>query len=142
MMENHRNELVVIVAGYPEPMKRFIDSNPGLQSRFNKYLNFEDYTSEQLLSILKGFCRDSDYKLGPEGRDSALQLFEKAYSNRDQNFGNGRLARNVFEKAIGSLATRVVALSNPSDEDLSTLVPEDFDGQMEVDTLPPTPAIS
>ena len=142
MMENHRNELVVIVAGYPEPMKRFIDSNPGLQSRFNKYLNFEDYSPEQLLRILEGFCSDSDYKLGLGGRDSALHLFEMAYSNRDQNFGNGRLARNVFEKAIGSLATRVVALSDPSDEDLSTLVAEDFDAQMDFSAVSPPSASS
>jgi hypothetical protein len=142
MMENHRNELVVIVAGYPEPMKQFIDANPGLQSRFNTFLNFEDYPPEQLLRILEGFCRESDYKLSQEGKARALLLFEKAYSNRDQNFGNARFTRNVFEKAIGSLATRVVALSDPSDEDLSTLVAEDFDGQMEVDTTSPPPASS
>ena len=107
-MEDNRQDLVVIVAGYPVEMKRFLDANPGLQSRFNKSLTFADYTPEQLMNIFLRLCHESDYKLSEPARTGLLTYFAVAYQNRDLKFGNARLVRNIFEKAITNVANRVV----------------------------------
>ena len=108
LMEDHRNDLVVIVAGYPDEMGRFITSNPGLQSRFNKYLSFEDYTPEELVEIFNHFCKQNDYCLTEPATETIKTFFRSAYDARDKMFGNARLARNVFEKAIESQSTRIL----------------------------------
>ncbi len=108
LMEDHRNDLVVIVAGYPDEMARFIASNPGLQSRFNKYLSFEDYTPEELVEIFNHFCKQNDYCLTEPATEKIKTLFRLAYDARDKMFGNARLARNVFERAIESQSTRIL----------------------------------
>ena len=108
MMENHRNDFVVIVAGYPEEMGRFLDANPGLRSRFSKTLWFQDYSPDQLLEIFQRLCKENQYALDARGRIKLESLFSGLYSMRDKSFGNGRLARNIFEESIGRMAQRVV----------------------------------
>ncbi len=112
-MEDHRDDLVVIVAGYTEPMKGFLEANPGLKSRFNKYLVFEDYSPDQLVQIVHRFCSQSDYVLSPDADARLLDLFKKAYLSRDETFGNARFARNVFERAIANQSNRIAALERP-----------------------------
>jgi len=126
-MEDHRRDLVVIVAGYTELMGRFISSNPGLESRFNKYLYFEDYTAEQMLDILGSLCEKHSYTLSEEAKETAAHLLKAMYEERDENFGNARDVRNLFEKAIEAQANRLSALPSPTKEDLMTLLPEDFE---------------
>lgn len=120
-MEDHRDELVVIVAGYPAKMTELFESNPGLRSRFNKYLRFEDYTAPQLTAIFEEFCRKGGYVLAPEARRRIEETFSTAYDKRDARFGNARVARNHFEAAINAQANRIVKLATVSVEALSTI---------------------
>ena len=126
-MEDHRDDLVVIVAGYPDLMQQFIDSNPGLKSRFNKYIFFEDYTAEQQLAILDGLCKKQDYKFSDEAHEYAKELFERRMQNKPENFANARDVRNFLEKAIANHATRVVELANNDEETLETIEKEDIE---------------
>jgi AAA+ superfamily predicted ATPase len=107
-MEDNRQDLVVIVAGYPVEMKRFLDANPGLQSRFNKSLSFPDYQPEELMQIFLRLCTESDYKLSEDARVRLSTYFQVAYQKRDLKFGNARLVRNIFEKVVTNVANRVV----------------------------------
>ena len=125
-MEDHRDELIVVVAGYDGPMEKFINSNPGLQSRFNKYFYFPDYNGEQLLYIFKGQCKKNGYALTEEAEAEAKAMFEELYENRGENFGNGRDVRNVFEDTVVRQSNRVAALDAPTKDDLMQLLPEDF----------------
>ena len=125
-MEDHRDELIVVVAGYDGPMEKFINSNPGLQSRFNKYFYFPDYNGEQLLYIFKGQCKKNGYALTEEAEAEAKAMFEELYENRGENFGNGRDVRNVFEDTVVRQSNRVAALDAPTKDDLMQLLPEDL----------------
>ena len=125
-MEDHRDELIVVVAGYDEPMEKFINSNPGLQSRFNKYFYFPDYNGEQLLHIFKGQCKKNGYALTEEAEAEAKAMFEELYENRGENFGNGRDVRNVFEDTVVRQSNRVAALDAPTKDDLMQFLPEDL----------------
>ncbi|HKV99620.1 MAG TPA: AAA family ATPase [Vicinamibacterales bacterium] len=120
-MEDHRDELVVIVAGYPQEMARFLEANPGLASRFNKHLVFDDYTPEELEQIFDRMCRSEDYVLAEAASTRARTLFERAYASRDARFGNARFARNLFEQAITNLADRIVAVEHPEKAVLMTI---------------------
>ena len=124
-MEDHRDELVVIVAGYTDLMHQFIDSNPGLSSRFSKYFTFPDYTGEELLAIFRRFCRNNGYAL-EDAADSLKELFDRLHEGRDEHFGNARTARNIFEKAINAQANRLALNTDPSDRELETLTVEDL----------------
>ena len=126
-MEDHRDELVVIVAGYDGPMERFISSNPGLESRFNKYIHFPDYTPEELRGIFELQCGKNGYALSPEAAARLTELLTELYEGRDENFGNGRTVRNLFEDAVGRQANRLSNLESPTREDLMTLLPEDLE---------------
>ena len=126
LMEDQRGNLVVITAGYTEPMQKFIQSNPGLQSRFNKFLHFEDYTPDQLTAIFQQFARKNDYTLDTQAVAECKLLFQKLYANRDKTFGNARLARNLFEKTINCQAVRVMQIKDPSKEALCNLNAEDI----------------
>lgn len=126
LMEDHRATLVVIVAGYSRNMEKFLESNPGLKSRFNKYIMFEDYNPEELLAIFDFFCGNSGFHLSDTGRAKLHLLFKTMYNQRDEKFGNGRDARNVFEKAITKQADRIVALPHVDDKALTELNAEDI----------------
>ena len=125
-MEDHRDELIAVVAGYDGPMEKFINSNPGLQSRFNKYFYFPDYNGEQLLHIFKGQCKKNGYTLTEEAEAEAKAMFEELYENRGENFGNGRDVRNVFEDTVVRQSNRVAALDAPTKDDLMQFLPEDL----------------
>lgn len=132
-MEDHRDDLIVIVAGYDGPMQKFLSSNPGLESRFNKYFYFPDYTGEQLLAIFKNQCQKNSYTLSPEAEEAAGALFDRLYEERDDNFGNGRDVRNCFEDMIVRQSNRVAAMETPTREDLMTVLPEDLEEQEEAE---------
>lgn len=125
-MEDHRDDLVVIVAGYPNLMERFVNSNPGLKSRFNKYIYFEDYTPEELLETFDSMCKKSGLTATQDARDLVLKHFEKEYANRNETFANGREVRNFFEKAVVNQANRLAQESYIDDEDVATLTAEDI----------------
>ena len=133
-MEDHRDDLVVIVAGYTGPMERFITSNPGLESRFNRYFFFPDYDGKQLMEIFRIQCKKNSYTLTPEAEEAALQMFTELYEERDENFGNGRDVRNCFEDMVVRQANRVASMENPSKEDLITVLPEDLIDREEDET--------
>ena len=99
-MEDHRNELVVIVAGYTDLMAEFIDTNPGLQSRFCNMIEFDDYTGDELLKIFDGLCSKNDYVPTPTAKAMLKKHFDTLYANRDRNFGNGRTVRNTFQQIV------------------------------------------
>ncbi len=125
-MEDDRERLVVILAGYSENMKRFIESNPGLQSRFNRYIDFPDYGVEDLVGIFKRFAKTSQYRLGDGTEEVLRRLMEQAVAHKDEHFGNGRFARNVFEKAIERQAMRLASIGQLTKEMLQELLPEDI----------------
>jgi len=114
-MEDHRNDLIVIVAGYPDLMEEFLSSNPGLRSRFNKYIFFEDYKPEELFSIFEGMCKQNEYTLSKEAKKYAKEYFKKRVANRPKDFANGRDVRNFMEKAMSNQASRIVELETSSD---------------------------
>jgi len=125
-MEDHRDRLVVIVAGYPEPMRRFIETNPGLQSRFTRYIEFPDYSPQELCRIFSAICRQHSLRLTPELREKILHHFTWLYAHRDEHFGNARLVRNCFESMIGVQASRVTRLPEVSGEELCQLHESDL----------------
>ncbi len=126
LMEDHRDDLIVIVAGYTEPMQKFIRSNPGLQSRFNKFLHFDDYAPAELTEIFRHFAVSGDYTLHPATELKLTNVFAAHYARRDETFGNARLARNLFEKAINAHANRMVSAGAVDEASLVTLYPEDI----------------
>lgn len=125
-MEDHRHQLVVIVAGYPDEMQTFIESNPGLQSRFNRYFTFDHYRPIELLSIFELFCLQNDFILHEEAKEKMQIIFDKLYEKRHKSFGNARVARNLFEKIIEYQANRIVSITPITEEVLKTLVEEDI----------------
>lgn len=125
-MEDYRERLVVIVAGYPDEMKNFIESNPGLKSRFNRYFYFNDYKPEELLQIFEKLAKESHFKLTTPATESLKRVIEKLYFDRDRTFGNARLIRNIFEKIIERQANRLATIAQLTDEALTTILPEDI----------------
>ena len=124
-MENRRDDLVVIVAGYPAPMEAFVAANPGLSSRFRTIIEFDDYTDDELVKILTLLADGADYELTPE----ALAHFRErlAVTARGSTFGNGRFSRNMLEAAIGAHAWRLREVETPTIEQLRQLLPQDLD---------------
>jgi len=122
-MEDDRDDLVVIVAGYPTPMAKFLGSNPGLRSRFPKTIDFPDYTEDELVAIFESIGKEHHYELDAGARDAVKAYF--AAQPRGESFGNGRLARNLFEDCVTRQATRIVDNTNPTDHQLITLVAAD-----------------
>ncbi|MBQ5406627.1 MAG: AAA family ATPase [Oscillospiraceae bacterium] len=125
-MEDHRDDLIVIVAGYTGPMENFLSSNPGLESRFNKYFFFPDYNGEQLMAIFRKQCAKNSYTLTEETEKAAVEMFTQLYEERNDNFGNGRDVRNCFEDMIVRQSNRVAAMDAPTKEDLMAVLPEDL----------------
>ncbi len=120
-MEDNRKELVVIVAGYTEPMKMLIESNPGLRSRFNRYFMFNHFLPTQLLQIMNSFCQKSDFKISDAASDKLMDIFEMLYEKRDEGFGNARSVRNIFEKCVQNQANRLVNVNDITIELLQTI---------------------
>ena len=125
-LEDYRDDLVVIVAGYTEPMNKFFESNPGLKSRFNTFIEFSDYSANELLEILKSICHQNDYTLEDELANSIEKFFLEAVSSKEEHFANGRLARNIYDDLVMNHARRVITIDNPSDDDLTKLIKADF----------------
>jgi len=132
MMEDHRNDLIVIVAGYSEPMERFITSNPGLESRFNRYFNFEDYNSEELYAIFDSMCVKSQYLLTDDAKEYAREHFRFLYEMRDENFGNARHVRNFFENIVTVHSDRLSSFEEPTKDDLTMVLKEDLEKAAEM----------
>ena len=122
-MEDHRDDLVVIVAGYTELMDRFIHSNPGLESRFNRFLMFEDYTPEQMVAIFKMQCKKGCYVLA-EGTEELVRDFISEES-ADDSFGNARGVRNLFEHILVAQNNRLAKMEQVTREDLMQILPDD-----------------
>lgn len=126
-MEDHRDDLIVIVAGYTKPMEAFIDSNPGLRSRFNKYMEFPDYSVDELMQIFYLNCRKYQYTVSEDIRHQIRAMITSAKIAGMQNFANARAVRNLFEKIITNQARRVVTLKDPTPEDLMTITAGDLE---------------
>ncbi len=124
-MEDHRDDFVVVVAGYPDEMKDFIRTNPGLQSRFNRYYEFDHYAPPQLIKIFKLFAGNADFNLNEDAEDKLLDITERIYEKRHSGFGNARVMRNLFERIIERQANRIVSITPITDELLMTLTEPD-----------------
>ena len=128
MMEDNRDRLVVIVAGYTDEMERLLSSNPGMKSRFKTRIEFPDYSAEELAQIFEHLCREHAYEMTGEARQCALDLFSDMHRNKDRHFGNGRSVRNAFDRAVMNHARRLAALKKPSKRDLTRLHFRDIPG--------------
>jgi len=135
-MEDHREDLAVVVAGYTEPMKDFIESNPGLRSRFNRFFRFNHFTPEQLFLIFENFCKASDFVIDADAKEKLTDTFELLFSKKDENFGNARVVRNLFEKCVQNQANRIINLPLINQEVLKTFteidIPEPRETQSQV----------
>lgn len=125
-MEDNRDDLIVIVAGYESKMSGFINSNPGLKSRFNKYFHFIDYDATQLAAIFTKMATQSQYIITPNFALLLENLCELMITRKGENFGNGRTVRNLFERCVTNQANRVVGIDNPSHKDLIELLDGDL----------------
>jgi len=125
-MEDNRDDLVVIVAGYPELMEGFLSSNPGLKSRFNKYIEFHDYDIDELITIFNNMSKNQDYKISEETEEKLKTKIEEIINMKSSSFANARTMRNLLEFAVMQQATRIVNEKDLSDDDLMTIVYDDF----------------
>lgn len=126
LMEDKREDFVVIAAGYTEEMRSFLQSNPGLQSRFNKFIHFEDYCPQELYDIFVKFCTDNGYTYDVACGRLVASLLKSQYEVREEHFGNARSVRNLFEHTISNHANRVAQLPGPSEDDLRTIIIDDL----------------
>ncbi len=125
-MEDDRDRLVVILAGYTQNMKDFIESNPGLHSRFNRYIEFPDYSADELYQIFDLNLKKYDYHITDEAKEALQNFFADAVAHKDKNFGNGRFVRNIFEKILERQANRLASETNLTTERLSEITVEDL----------------
>ncbi|MBU5448704.1 AAA family ATPase [Blautia sp. MSJ-36] len=126
-LEDYRDDLVVIVAGYTEPMNHFFASNPGLKSRFNTFIEFPDYSAEELSRMFFKLCKENDYYLSDNVEAHVLNILMEQVKNKKENFANGRLVRNIYDDVTMNHARRVVKMNTPSREDLSLITCDDFE---------------
>ena len=129
-MEDHRDEFIVVVAGYTQLMEEFLDSNPGLRSRFNKFIFFPDYTPEELMKIFEYTAKKNGYKVTPEGLEYLRSYYEGKIALQLPNFANARDARNLFEKAVTRQANRLADKDDCTREELETLTLADLMGDI------------
>lgn len=125
-MEDDRERLVVIVAGYPEQMREFLGSNPGLASRFPETIEFPDYSPQELVAILERFCEEGAYRMDVLAGKRAAEIVRGMWERRDRSFGNARAVRNLFEDAIAEQANRVVREGAMDRDAISSLTEQDF----------------
>ncbi|QUY42203.1 AAA family ATPase [Acaryochloris marina] len=128
LMEDHRENLVVVVAGYKIEMARFIDSNPGLKSRFSRAIHFEDYAPSELADIFKASCEQHGYLLSDQTLKSMRHLIGQ-YETQIGELGNGRFVRNLFDRCVAMQCSRLAALARPTKDDLRTFLPADIPTQ-------------
>lgn len=121
MMEDNRDDLIVIVAGYTDKMVSFFNSNPGLKSRFNKYIHFEDYNPDELVKISQYLAEQRDYTFDTAAAARLEGVFERLYQERDKTFGNARLARNLLEKIISNHENWMSMAGKTDEESMITL---------------------
>ena len=124
-MEDHREDLVVIAAGYDGLMERFIHSNPGLESRFNRFLHFDDYTADEMLDIFRSRCEKGCYRLA-EGVEKLVREFLEEENTDPVSFGNGRGVRNLFERILVQQANRLAGMENATREELMEITAQDI----------------
>ena len=132
-MEDNRENFVVIVAGYTGPMENFINSNPGLKSRFNKYIEFPDYTIDELMGIFDMNCKKYDYEADEEIRAQIRAMIVQRKLGALENYANARDVRNLFEEIITNQARRVAAMESPTQEDMKKILLEDLEETAEQD---------
>jgi len=135
-LEDYRDDLVVIVAGYTEPMNYFFESNPGLKSRFNTFIEFPDYSSSELFEMFEKLCIANDYILSADISYHVSAALDEYVSAKNQNFANGRLVRNIYEDIIMNHARRVACLPQPNRDDLSLIIEDDFPHHRQFDEMP------
>jgi len=128
-MEDRRDDLVVIAAGYPKLMNDFLESNPGLRSRFTKFISFSDYNAEEMQQIFVRMIKKDGFNLAEDAKDVLMQLWNQAVTEDD--FGNGRGVRNVYEDVLTNQSTRVIRIANPSKDDLLMICKEDIPVKLE-----------
>lgn len=126
-LEDYRTDLVVIVAGYTEPMKKFFESNPGLKSRFNTFIEFEDYGAEELSAIFELMCEKNDYKPNPYAKERIKSIINNAVLNKQSGFANGRFIRNLFDELVMVQARRLSKAANPDLHSLVEISEKDVD---------------
>ena len=120
-MEDERGRIVVIIAGYKGDMKRFMDINPGLESRFNRVIDFPDFSTKDLATIFRQMAKKNKYTLSPDVEHWIEPYIGLSTKTRDKNFGNGRWVRNLFEKTVERQSLRIVELKDPPPEELTTI---------------------
>ena len=125
-LEDYREDLVVIVAGYTKPMYQFFESNPGLKSRFNTFIEFDDYDADELLEILLSICLSNDYILTEDLKKKVYFYFVEQLDKKVDDFANGRFVRNIYDDLVMNHARRTAKLNKPTKEDLSIIILEDF----------------
>ncbi|MDR1100922.1 MAG: AAA family ATPase [Clostridiales bacterium] len=125
LMEDYKDDLVVIVAGYDDLMEDFVNSNPGLRSRFTKHFHFRDYNAVELVQIFDILCKKRDYTYSEDAATALLAYFQDIIDHKDENFANGRLVRNIFEEIIAKQAIRVGNGQNLSRAALMMIAEED-----------------
>lgn len=122
-MEDYRDDLIVIVAGYEDLMQNLIESNPGLKSRFNRYIHFEDYSADEMMQIFESLCEKNQYQITENAKIKVKSYFDEIPSKA---IGNGRGVRNIFEKTITRQAKRIAKLQDKDSENISTIIIEDI----------------
>ncbi|MDO4648506.1 MAG: AAA family ATPase, partial [Eubacteriales bacterium] len=127
-MEDHRDDFIVIVAGYTKPMEKFINSNPGLKSRFNKYMEFSDYSAEELERIFQMNCKKYEYVLDEGAGRQIAQILGLRRMKQKENFANAREVRNLFEEIVTNQARRIAQMENPTGEQLREICVQDLLG--------------
>ena len=125
-MEDHRDDLAVVIAGYTGKIERFLLSNSGLKSRFNRYWEFQDFIPPELFKIFLSLCSSGHFKLSDAATKKLAILFQRVYDQKDETFGNGRLVRNIYEATISNQASRIVSQEEISDDALITIEAEDI----------------
>lgn len=128
-MEDHKDQVILILAGYRLEMEYFLQTNPGLRSRFPIHIEFVDYTLDELLQIAELFIAERQYKLSPGAKAKLLRILQTRISRSEANFGNARLVRNILEKAIRQQAVRLVNVSRPTREELMLITAQDLEGR-------------
>jgi SpoVK/Ycf46/Vps4 family AAA+-type ATPase len=124
-MEDKRRDFIVIAAGYPSEMSGFINSNPGLKSRFTKYIQFDDYSADELFKIFLSYVAQNGYTISSSAGEGILNIVRKIHDQRGENFGNARAMRTLFESIVQNHSNRVISFDKPTEEQLQSLTLED-----------------